>query len=158
MKSPNPVNLPGLEDKTFILLVIAVSLAFAWILWPFFGAVLWGTILAIVFAPRPAAAGNYGAETHLCGARHRASIVLLIVILPLILIGGLLLQEAFAVYEKFQSGELNFGRYFQQVLGVLPAWVNDLVERFGLTNLGAMQEKLSGGLVRGQPVRRRQGF
>ena len=51
MKSPNSANLPGLEDKTFLLLVIAVSLAFAWILWPFFGAVLWGTILAILFAP-----------------------------------------------------------------------------------------------------------
>jgi predicted PurR-regulated permease PerM len=45
------MNLPGLEDKTFLLLVIAVSLAFAWILWPFFGAVFWATILAIMFAP-----------------------------------------------------------------------------------------------------------
>ena len=51
MKSPNPANFPGLEDKTFLLLVIVVSLAFAWILWPFFGAILWGTILAILFAP-----------------------------------------------------------------------------------------------------------
>ena len=40
-----------LEDKTFLLLVIAISLAFAWILWPFYGAVLWATVLAIVFAP-----------------------------------------------------------------------------------------------------------
>ena len=31
-----------LEDNTFLLLIIAVSLAFAWILWPFYGAVLWG--------------------------------------------------------------------------------------------------------------------
>jgi hypothetical protein len=26
-------------------------LTFAWILWPFFGAVPWATLLAIVFAP-----------------------------------------------------------------------------------------------------------
>jgi predicted PurR-regulated permease PerM len=26
-------------------------LTFAWILWPFFGAVSWATMLAIVFAP-----------------------------------------------------------------------------------------------------------
>ena len=158
MKSPNPVKLPGLEDKTFILLVIAVSLAFAWILWPFFGAVLWGTILAIVFAPVDRWLRGIMGQNRTYAALATVLNVLLIVILPLTVIGGLLLQEAFAVYEKFQSGDLNFGRYFQQVLGVLPAWVNDLVERFGLTNLGAMQEKLSGGLVRGQPVRRRQGF
>ena len=43
------IDLSTLEDKTFISLVIAISLAFAWILWPFYGAVLWGTVLAIVF-------------------------------------------------------------------------------------------------------------
>ena len=41
----------SLEDSTLLLLVILVSLAFAWILWPFFGAVLWAAVLAIVFAP-----------------------------------------------------------------------------------------------------------
>jgi predicted PurR-regulated permease PerM len=41
-----------LEDNTlFVLLVILVMLTFAWILWPFFGAVPWATMLAIVFAP-----------------------------------------------------------------------------------------------------------
>ena len=44
MKAP---NLAGLEEKTFLLLVVVISLAFAWILWPFFGAVLRGTILSI---------------------------------------------------------------------------------------------------------------
>jgi hypothetical protein len=33
----------NLEDNTLLLLVIAVSLAFAWILWPFYEAVLWAT-------------------------------------------------------------------------------------------------------------------
>ena len=40
-----------LEDRTFLWLIVAISVAFAWILWPFYGAVLWATILAIVFAP-----------------------------------------------------------------------------------------------------------
>ena len=77
------------------------------------------------------------------------TIVLLIVILPLTLIGALLVQEGLGVYEKIQSGELNLGRYFQQVLGALPAWVSNLIDRFGLTNLGAVQEKLSTGMMQG---------
>jgi len=40
-----------IEDATFFFLIVASSLAFAWILWPFYGAVLWGTVAAIVFAP-----------------------------------------------------------------------------------------------------------
>ena len=41
----------SLENDTLLLLLIAVTLAFALILWPFFGAVLWAAVLAIVFAP-----------------------------------------------------------------------------------------------------------
>ena len=40
-----------IEDNAFLLLIIAVSLVFAWILLPFFGAVLWGTVIAILFVP-----------------------------------------------------------------------------------------------------------
>ena len=149
MKSPNSANLPGLEDKTFLLLVVAISLAFAWILWPFFGVVLWGTILAILFAPLYRRLLKILGQRRTVTSLATVTIVLLIVILPLTLIGALLVQEALSVYEKFQSGELNFGRYFQQVLGALPGWVSDLLDRFGLTNLRAMQERLSTGLVQG---------
>jgi len=36
----------NLEDNTLLLLTVAVSLAFALILWPFYEAVLWATVLA----------------------------------------------------------------------------------------------------------------
>ena len=43
---------PYLEDKAFLLLLIAVSLAFAWILWPFYVAVFWAVVLAVLFSTR----------------------------------------------------------------------------------------------------------
>jgi len=152
MKSPNSINLPGLEDKTFLFLVVVVSLAFAWILWPFFGAVLWGTILAILFVPLYRRVVRSMAHRRTLAALATVMIVLLIVILPLVLIGALLLQEALGVYAKFQSGELDLGRFFQQVLGALPGWVSDLLNRFGLSNLSSMQDKLSTGLMQGSQL------
>jgi predicted PurR-regulated permease PerM len=152
MKSPNSINLPGLEDKTFLFLVVVVSLAFAWILWPFFGAVLWGTILAILFVPLYRRLIRIMAHRRTLAALATVMIVLLIVILPLALIGALLLQEALGVYAKFQSGELDLGRFFQQVLGALPGWVSDLLNRFGLSNLSSMQDKLSTGLMQGSQL------
>src|SRR5215510_14707897 len=103
MESPKASNPPGLEDKTFLLLVVAVTLAFAWILWPFFGAVLWGTILAILFAPLYRRLLKDMAQKRTLAALSTVTVVLLIVILPLILIGGLLLKEALGVYQRFQS-------------------------------------------------------
>lgn len=149
MTAPNSANLPGIEDKTFLTLVVVVSLAFAWILWPFFGAVLWGTILAILFAPLQRRLTKLMGQRRTVAALTTVMIVLLIVILPVSLIGALLIQEAIGVYEKFQSGELNLGRYLEQLFGALPGWVGDAMERLGLTSLAGLREKLSGGVMKG---------
>jgi predicted PurR-regulated permease PerM len=147
MNSHNSINLPGLEDKTFLFLIVAVTLAFAWILWPYAGAILWATILAIVFAPayRRLSISMRGKRT--LAALITLVIIVIIVILPLTLITALLLQEGFSVYERIQSGEFNFGQYFKQIFDTLPAWVTDLLDRFELTNLGLMQERLSSSLM-----------
>jgi predicted PurR-regulated permease PerM len=158
MKSPNPANLPGLEDKTFLLLIIAVSLALAWILWPFYGAVFWATVLAIVFAPLYRRLSRSMRQKRTLAALATVMIVLMMVILPVTVIAALLLQEGFSVYERIQSGELNIGRYFQQVFGALPGWVTDLLDRLGLTNLGLMQERLSTGLMKASQFLAAQAF
>jgi len=149
MKLSTAPRLPNLEDKFFIGLAIAVSLAFGWILWPFFGAVLWGTILAILFFPLYRRLLKSMAHRRTLAAVVTVLIVLLLVIVPLILIGAMLLQEALSVYERFQSGELNPGQYFLQLLDSLPKWVTDLLERFGLTNFASIQENLSANLLKG---------
>ena len=50
LRSPGRVDAPVLADRAFVLLLAAVSVAFGWIVWQLAGAVLWGTIIAIVFA------------------------------------------------------------------------------------------------------------
>ena len=40
-----------LEDKFFLILIVVVSLAFAFILTSFYGAILWGVVIAMMFAP-----------------------------------------------------------------------------------------------------------
>ncbi len=140
------IGLSTFEDKTFLLLITAISLAFAWILWPFYGAILWGTVLAIVFAPL---------YRRLCrsmrpnlAALATVVIIVLIVILPSTLITASLVQEASGVYEMFKSGELNLARNLQHVLDALPSWAVGVLDRFGLTDLAGVQEGLSAGLGR----------
>src|SRR5688572_13190325 len=158
MKSPYSANFPDLEDKTFLLLVVAVSLAFAWILVPYYGAVFWATVLAIVFAPAYRRLSRSMRQKRTLAALATVTIILMMVILPVTLIAALLVQEGFSVYERIQSGELNLLRYFQQVFGALPGWVTDLLDRFGLTNLGLMQERLSASLMKGSQFLAAQAF
>ena len=35
----------SIEDKAFLILIVAVSLAFGWILTSFYGAILWGVVI-----------------------------------------------------------------------------------------------------------------
>jgi predicted PurR-regulated permease PerM len=148
MTSPSLADASAPEDRIFLFLIVAVSLAFLWILWPFYGAILWGTVIAIVFAPLYRRLLRSMQRRRTLAALTTLAIILVAVLLPLALIAAALLQEGFSTYERIQSGELNFGRYFQQVYNALPTWLASLLDRLGLTNLGVVQERLSSGLTK----------
>ena len=136
------------NDTTFLLLIIAVSLALAWVVWPLYGAVLWGVVAAIVFAPlHRKLLRSLGQQRNLA-ALVTVLVIVAIVILPLTLLGASLLQEASTLYQRIQSGELDLVLLFRRVLDGLPAWAAGIVRRFGLTSLGAAQEQLSAGLLK----------
>jgi len=139
----------NLEDNALLLLVVVVSLAFAWILWPFYQAVLWATVLAIVFSPLYRRLSSVIGQQHGLAALATVLIILTLVILPLTLIAASLVQEATNLYDRIQSGELDFGRFFQEFLNALPTWATDLLNRFGLTNFSALHDRLSAALIQG---------
>lgn len=147
-----PPDREVFSDRAFLWLVIAVSAAFTWIVWPFFGAILWATILAILFRPlyrRLARSVNQrGTPT----AIATLFVILVIVILPMAFIGGMLLQETATVYQMIQSGELDLVGYWRAATSAMPEWLNDLLQRFDLADAGALQERLSGGLMKGLQV------
>jgi predicted PurR-regulated permease PerM len=146
MNLPRPLKSSRLESRVFLLLLVAVTLAFGWILVPFFGAVFWGVVMAILFAPlyRKLVPRLKGRRTS--AALLTMAVILVIVILPLGLITGALVREGAAVYERIQNGELNFANYFAQVYAVLPHWLTSLLDRAGLGNLAELQEKLTASL------------
>lgn len=144
-----PTRLSPTQDKAFLLLLVVVTVAFAWILWPFYGAVFWATILAILFAPLYRRIAEAMRQRWSLAALATVATILLIVILPSALIAGMLLQEGFQVYEKLRSGEWSLGEYFSRVYAALPAWITTLLDRFELTTLSEVQERMSTGLAKG---------
>ena len=138
-----------LEDRSFLLLLVLVSLAFFWVLWPYYGAVFWGSVLAILFNALFLRLLRKMPQKRTLAALLTLSIILVLVILPVGLISALLTQEAASVYQRVQSGELSFGRYFQQIYDALPSWVNGILDRSGLDNLGLIQDRVTSSLTQG---------
>ncbi|WP_077003473.1 AI-2E family transporter [Variovorax sp. KK3] len=139
------MNSPELQRNVFLFLLAIVTVAFLWILFPFFGAVMWAVALAILFTPL-----YKRLQKRMPGRRNLAAlatltICLVIVIIPLAMIAVSLVQEASLVTQRIRTGEINFGVYFQQILGALPRWLTNLLDRFGLGNVEGMLSRFGQG-------------
>lgn len=135
--------------RSFLLLLAAVSIAFLWLLLPYYGAIFWGAILAVSFYPlhrrllaKIPARPNLAALTTLL-------LCLVIVILPLIFITGSLVKEGTNLYQRIESGQLNLGAYFEQIVNALPPSIHQMMDEFGIADVFSIQEKLSAVALQG---------
>jgi predicted PurR-regulated permease PerM len=143
------MNYRALQEKTFLALLAAATLAFGWILWPYRGAVFWAVVLAILFAPLYRRLLGATGQRRNLAASITLLMILALVILPLSLITASLVQEAAGIYERIRSQELDIGAYFRQIVGGLPQWLVSLLERFDITSLAALQGRLSDVVAQG---------
>lgn len=134
-----------LYDVCFLIIVAILTLALAWVVEPFIGAVLWSLVAAILFTPL------YRRLRPRLGGRNRAAIAVLtiivvLIIVPAIFLAGAMIQEAGVVYVKFQRGEIDLAHSFRQAQAALPGWATALMARFGLTDFDALVRVLQDGL------------
>ncbi|WP_296948545.1 AI-2E family transporter [uncultured Massilia sp.] len=137
------MNQFTLQQRVFLLLLAIVTIGFGWILLPYSGAVFWGVVLAILFVPL-----YRWLLARMKQRRNGAAIltllaIVVLVLIPVALITVSLVQQAAGVYARVSSGHVDFGAYFRQVMGVLPQWLIALLERFDLTSLATIQQKLA---------------
>lgn len=111
---------------------------------PFFGAILWAVILALLFSPL-----QRKLETRLNGKSNLAAMItisfcVLIVVIPVIFVINSIVQEASILLTRLKSGNLDFGQYLQHITDRLPAPVQSLLDKAGWTgDLADIREKLS---------------
>ncbi len=129
-----------MQDAGFLALVLLVTLAFAWLLAPFFGAILWGIVVAILFAPV-----NRRIAVKLGGRRNLAAVltlvlILAVVILPALMLGVSLVEQAAAIYARFQSGQVDPVAGLELLRHALPRWATDMLASAGLTDFNTARK------------------
>jgi predicted PurR-regulated permease PerM len=142
MAAPDPTPTPNLEFKALLALVAIATVLFALIIWPFFGALCWAVFIAIVFWPLHQRFLHGSRGRHNTAALASLLVVVVIVILPMSLLAATIVEEASMLVQKLRSGEISVAIYFQRALEVLPDWLRGMLERFGIGELGAIQQKL----------------
>lgn len=148
----------SLQYRFFLLLLGLVTIAFLWVLWPFYGAIFWGAILAIIFAPiHRRIAAKLGTRRNLA-ALISLMMVLLVVIVPVAFIAASMVQEGANLYQRVKSGNLDFGAFIQQILDAMPESIHNVLARFGMADITGLQDKLTAGAMEGSQFLATQAF
>jgi predicted PurR-regulated permease PerM len=120
-----------LEQSTFLITLIFVSVVFGFLLMPFWAPLLWASIIAVLFHPVQVwLERRWGDRPSITALATLLACVVLVVI-PVLLLFASFLQQALAVYEQIEAGQLQPGKYIEQVRNAFPV-LQGLLERFDI--------------------------
>ncbi len=120
-----------LEQSTFLIMLALVTGMFLWLVKPFFAPLLWACIIAVLFHPVQVwLEKRWGNRPNTTALVTLLACVVLVVI-PVLLLLASFLQQGLYVYEQIQAGELQPGKYIDQVRNAFPV-LQGLLERFDI--------------------------
>ncbi|MGJ8515648.1 AI-2E family transporter [Carnimonas bestiolae] len=140
------------EHKAFVLLLAIVSIAFFWLILPRYGAIFWAIVLAVLFNPM-----NVALTRKLGGRRNTASLIsvavcIFIVIIPMSLILGALIQEGASMYVRVSSGDIDFNAYLARFQQAIPPYISEWLHSKHLGDLSELRERLSSAAVQSSQI------
>ena len=140
------------------LLLALSALALCWILLPFYGAIMWALIIAMLFAPVYRLLLPRVKQRRNAAAGLVMLLVLVAVVLPFALVTASLGREASVVYQRIESGDWNPALYLRGLFDALPTWATALLERAGVAGFDNLQRQVTAALARGSQLIATQAF
>jgi predicted PurR-regulated permease PerM len=152
------MNDTALQNKALTVLLALVTIAFIWILLPYYGAIFWAVILAILFAPLQRRLVLRFERRRNLATTATLTTCLLIAILPVIVISALLVQEGATLYQRIESGQLDIAGYVERGKDMLPAFAQHGLDSLGMGNLDGLREKITHWATQGSQFLAGQAF
>lgn len=120
-----------LERRTFLFTLIAVSVAFALLLKPFFAPIFWACAIGVIFYPfQKRLLAKWPNRRNLVSLATLILCVVLVVI-PVLVVASSFVTEGVSLFQKVQSGELNLADYVDRIKQAFP-WLQSAAERFDI--------------------------
>jgi len=139
----------GLTKGFFILILLIVTWAFFDVLSPYFSAILWAAILAVIFYPVKTTLRIRMGDRNGLASLLSVLLICLIVFIPLMVIFSSLAFELNIVYTRLQQTDTQFSGVFASLFSHLPDWVRALMIEHDLDTATQIQQKLSEAALRG---------
>lgn len=143
------MKIKGLTTGFFILILAIVTLAFFTILAPYYSAILWAVILAVIFRPFSTCLSNKLGNRPGLASFLTLIVICLLVFTPLFVVISSLAIEANTLYGKLQSTNAQFPVIVADILQHLPGWARDFLAGQHLDSADGIQQKLSDFALKG---------
>ncbi len=128
------------------MLLAAITLAFFWLLLPFFSAVFWAVILAIIFQPLQRRFERLAGPGSNLAAALSVVVCIVIAIIPMTIIFGSLVNEGSKLVQRAQGGQIDMTAILTEIQSHVPDWGDRLLDRIGGGDfdLTALRDRLVG--------------
>ncbi|WP_036188644.1 AI-2E family transporter [Marinimicrobium agarilyticum] len=130
-----------METQAFLWLLAFVSLAFIWVLLPFFGPIFWACAVAIIFAPVKQWLTPRLRNSNTLSALVTLVISLVIVILPVIFITMSVISQGINLYEQLDAGNIDLEKIVTEITTRFP-FAQDVLLRFDV-KLDDLQDRVT---------------
>ncbi|KQV36691.1 hypothetical protein ASC96_27200 [Rhizobium sp. Root1204] len=126
---------------------------FIWLLLPYYNAILWAVVLAIIFFPV-----HKQLERLLPGRRNIAALLtvllcICLVIIPAMIILGSLIQEGTSLHQRISSNEIDLNDHLARFQDALPTFIDNWLNSLKLGGFTELLAKAASGVMRaGQSV------
>jgi predicted PurR-regulated permease PerM len=152
------VNRTRVENGGLILFLVLATIGLIAIVYSFIGALLWAALAALLFQPL-----YRWLLARWPGRRNTAAAVALLIItvavvIPALVIGSLVVDQAAGVYNQMRSGQINFAAYFQQVHDALPRRMQRLLDSSGFNTFERAQAQISQAVSSSASTLAKQAF
>jgi predicted PurR-regulated permease PerM len=135
-----------LENISFLLVLVLISALFLTLLRPFFGAVLWACVLALLFYPLQRRLLNRWNRPNLATLTTLLACICIGIIPTLFIVVSFFHQGA-QLYQQLQSGQLNPAVWLDRIHHGFPV-IQDVLEEFDV-DISRLNHQLAGSALSG---------
>ncbi len=124
-----------LQRVSFYVLLVLVTIAFVAVVLPFYSAIFWAVVLAIIFFPLHARIeARLGGRGNLAAALS-VLICLCVVIIPGLIVLSSLVQQGNHLYQRMDTGEIDVRSFIHNLQEALPLFLRDWLRSIELNGV-----------------------
>jgi predicted PurR-regulated permease PerM len=140
------MNNSNVERGFFIGLLVAVTIAFFWLIRSFMQPIFWAIALGIIVYPLHARLTRRLHNRQTLAASIGVITVVIVVILPVIGIAAAVTREGAALYERLDTGDIGVQSLYARVQQAVPS-IAALIERAGIDPAGLEEQAQSAAVA-----------